>query len=376
MISWLRRRQQGVSGAIFAGLLGSGLLLVTMGLVVDGGAQYVNRQSEQQVAQNALTQLMNDCVANTATCATASTASHYVNGVLPAGSTLVEVCGTGLAMASGGTSCAVDTGKKSDCQTPSGIYASSYVRVRTKSTDATGSHIVNDVSNKADAAAPYGCAQTALLAPNGARLNVDLPIALPACFATDSATERVLVSIDPSAEGSLAHGGPSCTVQTANGPVTERSISGFTQTSLLSPEIAKYCTGNTQESIPVGITVQREPNEKTDLCGNAMSLAKSSSLIGKTLYFPVVGPPSQTGQGNYEFTVRSFRAFMVTGFKLKIGSAGGKTSAFWTDNGCSGNSFCLSGYFTGGQSDVLFPIDPTTTASIPNLGLLTAVPLY
>lgn len=376
MMSWLRRRREGVSGAIFAGLLGTGLLLVTMGLVVDGGALYANRTSEQQIAQNALTQLMNHCVERSSTCESESAADLYVSGILPAGHTLAEICGTGLGMSAGGTTCDIQTGKVSDCQRPTGIYATSYIRLRTKSSDATGSRIVNDMSGAVDSESPYGCAQTALLAPNGARLNVDLPIALPACFASNDNVEHVLVSIDPSAEGSLAKGGPSCTVQTANGPVTERSISGFTQTSMVSSDVTKYCSGSVEANIPVGITLQREPNEKTDLCGNAMTLAKVSGLVGKTLFFPVVGPPTDTGQGNYQFTVRSFRAFTITGFKLKIGSAGNKTSTFWTNGGCSGNSFCLSGYFTSGQSDVLFPVDPAKTANIPNLGLLTAVPLY
>jgi len=367
--------RRGAAGVILGAILGSGLFIALLGIVVDAGVMFVDRQAQTLAAENTLSTVAKQCGSDPTQCETPGGILAVAQAAVPAGSRLVELCGPVAGGNVGPVSCQ-NLSLPLDCQPPSALYANSFLRVRVEATDSsTRTGILDALSFAASPDGPSGCAQAAFVAPNGARVPSPMPLALPACFSTDPGNEQVLVSIDPSLEGGSS-GGVSCTVDTLDGPVTERSISGFTLVSLKEPSLSTYCVGDELVAVPVGIWVSREPNERTDLCGSAMSLAKASALIGTTQYFPVVGPPTSTGVGNYDFEIRTFRAFTITGFKLKVGSAGGKSTAFWESNGCEGNSFCVSGFFEEGTTDLLFPVDEATVGEIPDLDLAVTVEFY
>lgn len=367
--------RRGAAGVILGALLGSGLFIALLGIVVDAGVMYVDRQAQTTNAENTLARVADACGADPAACETPGGILAVAQSLVPTGSRLLELCGPIAGGNVGPVPCAA-TPTIADCGTPPALYENSFLRVRVEATNASSrTGILDALSFASSPKGPTGCAQAAFVAPNGARVPNAMPLALPACFTTDSDSEQVLVSIDPSLEGGSG-GGVTCTVDTLEGPVTERSISGFTLVSLKEPSLSTYCLDGSLIAVPVGIGVSREPNERTDLCGSAMSLADASALVGTTQYFPVVGPPTSTGVGNYDFEIRSFRAFTITGFKLKVGRAGGKTTAFWEANGCEGNEFCVSGFFEEGTTDLLFPIDETTVGEIPDLDLATTVEFY
>lgn len=371
----MRQVRRGAAGVILGAILGSGLFIALLGIVVDAGVMFVDRQVQTSVAENTLSQIADSCGSDPSQCDTPGGILAVAQAAVPSGSRLVELCGPVAGGDVGPIPCAT-TSSIVDCGPPSALFANSFLRVRIEATDAsTRTGILDSLSFASSPKGPVGCAQAAFVAPNGARVPSTMPLALPACFTTDSSNEQVLVSIDPSLEGGSS-GGVTCTVDTLDGPVTERSISGFTLVSLKEPSLSTYCVGDELVAVPVGIWVSREPNERTDLCGSAMTLAKASAVVGTTQYFPVVGPPTSTGVGNYDFEIRTFRAFTITGFKLKVGSAGGKTTAFWEANGCEGNSFCVSGFFEEGTTDLLFPVDETTVGGIPDLDLAVAVEFY
>jgi len=366
------RGKPGVVGVLLAAILGSGLFLVLIGVIVDGGNLYLDRQLQNRVAENTLASVAQYCGANPSFCETQNEILLVAQSALPDGSVIDELCGP-LAGGSDGPVACRETLSSLDCNPPSDLYASNYMRLRVVAADADSrTGVLDALTFGSSPEAPTGCSQLAFFAPNGAKVPRVLPLALPACFVTDSTDEQVMVSIVPSEEGSQN----TCTVQTDTGAITEQSISGFTLASLSDADRAAFCSADTQVPIPVGVPLSREPNEKTDLCGNAMTLASLTPLLNTTQYFPVVGPPSPTGVGNYDFEVRSFRAFRITGFKLKVGEGGGKTDWWWELNGCSGNSFCVSGYFESGTSDVLFPIDESQVGTIPDLDLAVIVGFY
>lgn len=369
------RSHRGAAGVILGAILGSGLFLALLGIVVDGGILYLDRQAQLRAAENTLSAVGKQCAENPASCDTAGGILSVATSLVPAGSRLVELCGPVAGAGAGSVTCAPTSGPV-DCGPAPLAFSESYLRVRVEATDAsTRTGILDALSFAESPRGPSGCAQAAFVAANGARVPSAMPLALPACFNTDATDEQVLVSIEPNLEGG-ANGGQSCIVDTLDGPVTERSISGFTLVSLAEPDLSEYCRGDELVAVPTQVTVTREPNERTDLCGGGMSLSRAAALVGTTQFFPVVGPPTETGVGNYDFTVRSFRAFTITGFKLKVGEAGGKSDAFWTANGCEGNSFCISGYFEEGSTDLLFPVDPDSIGQIPDLDLAVAVEFY
>lgn len=369
------KTQSGAAGVILGAILGSGLFLALLGIVVDGGVLYLDRQAQIRAADTTLSVVAKQCAADPTSCDTAGGILALAQQAVPSGSSLVELCGPVAGAGAGAVPCQ-PAPSPVDCGPVPQAYSESFLRVRVEAVDASTRTGILDALSFADTPeGPSGCSQAAFVAANGARVPSAMPLALPACFDTDSTDEQVLVSIDPSLEGG-SNGGQTCVVDTLEGPVTERSISGFTLVSLVEPGRSDYCQGDQLVAVPTRVTVSREPNERTDLCGGTMSLSRAAELIGTTQFFPVVGPPSLTGVGNYDFEIRAFRAFTITGFKLKVGEAGGKSDAFWTAGGCEGNSFCVSGYFEEGSTDLLFPVDPDSIGQIPDLDLAVAVEFY
>jgi hypothetical protein len=368
--------QKGIAGVVLAAVLGSGLFLVLLGIVVDGGRLFVDRQVQTNNAEIVLNTVTQACGTDRKACDTPGGILALAQAAVPGGSTLVELCGPVAGGATGVVACRPTTSIV-DCAPPPPLLRDYLLRVRVEAPDAsTRTGILDTVSFASSPGGPSGCAQAALISPNAAKLPKALPIALSLCAENDPTKEVVLRSIVPSQEGGTT-GGVQCTVDTLNGPVTERSITGFTLVSLAATEKQMYCSGAEATAIVLlGARLNREPNEQTNLCGSRISLQDARSFLGETLYVPVVGPPAPTGQGNYSFDIVGFRAFTLTGFKLKPGLDGQKSTEFWADNGCDGNNFCLSGYFVEGAIDQLVRVNLDRIRNSPQLGLTMTVVFY
>lgn len=367
----LFQRQRGVAAVVFVAFFGSGLFVALLGIIVDGGFLYLDRQIQQNRAEFVLQKVVSECNNGVRDCDTTSETLLAAQAVLPAGSTLLEICGPGLAPAAGGIPCTVATGQAiADCQVPPLEYSNTYARARVQASgNSARLGLLDFFFPGASPGLPQGCFQVALEAPTGTFVQTAFPLALPACFATDETYEIVLTSIEPSLEQ-----GFSCVVQTAGGQFTlASSISGFTLASLREPEKSQYCDGGEKTAVPLGAILRRESNEKTDLCGNPISLSDLTPLIGTVQFIPVVGPPISGGVGNYDFQVIGFRAFEITGFRLKVGSAGGKSESFWSSRDCESQDFCVSGYFVPGAAMTVISGKPRT--DVPYFGLASPVPI-
>lgn len=372
-LGFWKRSQRGVAAVVVVAFFGSGLFVALLGMIVDAGFLYLDRQIQQTRADYALRKVVGECNNGIRVCETAPQFLAATQAVLPEGSTLVEVCGPQAGPASGGILCEGEGNASAiaDCQAPPPEYEDTFVRVRVvASNDSARLGILDYFYPGSSPGLPQGCAQVALEAPTGTYVPTAFPLALPACFATDATEEVVLTSIEPSLEQ-----GYSCAVQTASGSLVQTdSISGFTLASLQEPDRSQYCRGEDATAVPLGAILRREPNEKTGLCGSTISLNDLTPLIGSTQFIPVVGPPIQGGVGNYEFQVIGFRAFEISGFRLKVGSAGSKSSQFWKANGCESNDYCVSGYFRPGSAMTVISGKPRS--DVPYFGLATPVPFH
>lgn len=376
------KNTDGFAGVILVALIGTGLVTALLGLVVDGGTMLFERRAQQTVADYSVEILGRDCLANyTANCATGQAAIDHIDQVRAAassteGTSVLEACGTLINRSNGGETCATLEDKTINCQAIPIEYANSFIRVRTGKTTLTPGQaepykVLSWFPAFADGYSTSGCAQAAIFGSVAAITQVALPLALPSCRTAAIGVATVLVSIDPSKEK-----GNSCTVDTISGPITETSISGFTLASLGTADRSTYCPGASTATLDVGLTLNREPNEKTDLCGAAMVKTNLDRLLNKTIYVPTVGPPLTNGVGSYSFVVRAFTAFKLTGYKLKVGSSTSPSAAWWLANGCPTNQFCITGSFQKAVSQVSKPLTTTTQFQTPNLDLITVLRLY
>jgi hypothetical protein len=373
---------EGFAGVILVALIGTGLVTALLGLVVDGGSMLFERRAQQTVADYSVEILGKDCLASyAANCSTGQLAINHLDQVRAAalsteGTTILEACGPLINRSNGGVPCSTLQNKTINCQAIPTEYQNSFIRVRTgKTPSATGQpepyKVLSWFPAFANGYSTSGCAQAAIFGSVAATTQVALPIVLPSCRTAAVGVSTVLVGITPSLEK-----GNSCQVDTISGTRTETSISGFTLASLNSIDRTTYCLGASTSTLDVGLTLNREPNEKTDLCGASMVKTNLDRLLNKTLYFPTVGPPINNGLGNYAFLVRAFTAFKLTGYKLKVGSSTTPSAAWWLANGCSNNQYCITGSFQKAVSQVSKPLTTTTQFATPNLDLITVLRLY
>jgi len=378
----LLKKSDGFAGVILVALLGTGLVTALLGLVVDGGSLLFERRAQQTVADYSVEILSKDCLANYSSyCSTRQNALDRLDIVRSVArnaseTSILEVCGPLINRAGGGEPCSTLQDKTINCQPVPSQYENSYIRVRTgKTTDAPGTpepyKVLSWFPEFANGYSTSGCAQAAIFGAIAATTPVALPIVLPSCRTAAIGVATVLVGITPSLEQ-----GRTCQVETISGVKTENTISGFTLASLGTSERSTYCLGASTATLDVGLTLNREPNEKTDLCGASMIKTNLDRLLNKTLYLPTVGPPINNGVGNYSFTVRAFTAFKLTGYKLKVGSSTTPSAAWWQANGCASNQFCITGSFQKSVSQVSKPLTTTSQLETPNLDLITVLRLY
>lgn len=373
---------EGFAGVILVALIGTGLVTALLGLVVDGGTILFDRKAQQTVADYSVEILGRDCLTDySANCSTSQLAVNHINQVRSAalsteGTSILEACGPLINRASGGQACTALESKTINCQAIPPEYSNSYLRIRTGKTTSTPGQaepykVLSWFPAFAEGYSTSGCAQVAIFGSVAASTQVALPIVLPSCRTSAIGVATVLVGITPSLEK-----GRTCQVDTISGSRTETSISGFTLASLGTSDRSTYCLGASTATLDVGLVLNRDANEKTELCGATMVKTNLDRLLNKTIYFPTVGPPLNNGVGNYSFVVRAFTAFKLTGYKLKVGSSTTPSGAWWLANGCPNNQFCITGSFQKAVSQVSKPLSTATQFQTPNLDLITVLRLY
>ena len=360
-MSRLTRRRGGGDdrGAVIvlvAILLGAGVITGLLATVADLGRVYAERRVVQNGADAAALALAQHCAQADANCTgtgharTAAVALADANA--PDGRTAVtEVCGTGsMAQCLGGS------GRWTDCRAvdPS---VSNYVRVRTATEAADGTPALTPIfaqlldpgvvlATGACAQAAWGAATTAL---------VTFPILLPICPGVPGGPPVVIARFDSSSPG---REWTDCTVDGVSYP---HVTAGFSWTRFSGQ--ADLCA--TPVSVSIGDVLENYTSDPS-ACGPGQRTTDALRALvdsGASSIVPVVGGhAARGGLGEYLFTVVTFKAMTLVGFKVQgVGSYGAVPPSGWGAVGCgSGSSSCLYASFadavvpggTGGGMDL------------------------
>lgn len=318
------RNDRGAVALLVALLLGAGALTGLLGLVVDGGRLYAERRVVQNGADAAALAVAQNCALERPECATQAS-SRVVAGTFAnlnasddGRTSVTELCGSApLAPCPSVGS----TPKWSDCQTD---VTGNYARVRTRSEDAAGSAfflpIFAGVIGGTNGQLTVGaCSQVKW--GGAASAPIQFPFLLPACAPLLAEGLKVIEDFDPNDPNT------SCTV---NGITYDPVTKGFAFGTL--PGADSNCL--TTVTVDVGDVIAVETS-LTQVCGTKINTVLDPIIAsGKAIVLPVVGAHTQTGQGNYDFTILSFKSFILTGYKLKNITGGTAPPGGWSQTVC------------------------------------------
>jgi len=352
----MARDDRGAVVVLVSILLAAGVLTGMLAVVVDLGRLYAERRVVQNSADAAALAVAQHCAKSSAdpACANQSNARavavNLANGNAPDGFTdVTEVCGTSPLATCSGTQ---ETW--SNCLPPTA--AQKFARVRTRTMQSSGDFFFPAIF--AGATSPEGkpnlsagaCAQAAWGSATSAM--VVLPFVLPACPSVAYGQPVVIEDFDP------ANPNTKCTAP--DGTLLDPVTKGFAFADLPS--------GNMECTVPVSVSVGDVlPVETslTQLCGPDITKALDPYIAsGTSLIFPVVGSHAQTGQGQYTFTIITFRSYVLYGYKLKNKQGGQVPLGGWSSTACgsSAQRSCLYGTFVE-------EVVPGGIGTGPNLGV-------
>ena len=354
--SALARDERGAVVVLVSILLAAGVLTGMLAIVVDLGRLYAERRVVQNGADAAVLAIAQHCAKASvdpkcdSQAAAQEVALDLANGNAPDGFTdVTEVCG-----ASPLASCRSTQATWSNCVDPPAV--ATFARVRTRTQEASGDFFfpaifagLTSPEGKPDLSAG-ACAQAAWGTANSAM--VVLPFVLPACPSVPFGEAVVIEDFDP------ADPNTSCTA--LDGMVLDPVTKGFAYADLPSENM--QCTAPV--SIAVGDVLPVETS-LTQLCGTNIGETLDPYIAsGASLIFPVVGSHAQTGQGQYAFTIISFRSYVLYGYKLKSKQGGQVPPGGWAKTACgkSAQRSCLYGTFVE-------EVVPGDIGTGPNLGV-------
>lgn len=353
----LGRDDRGVVGVLIVVLIGAGVLMGMGALVIDVGQLYQNRAELQNGADAAALAVARSCAEGS--CA-ADIAARYATAnasKLTGGAAGVDlVCGS----ASLG-SCPASGGSIADCP-PAPPAGANYADVRTSTRTPGGSSLLPPVFARAllgnsgyQGTAVHACAQVEWGAPVA---SFGFGVTISACTWDEATSVGTIFapappyppdpSPSPSLDRVLKMHGTSSATGCATEPAGADAPGNFGWTDDQSGACQTYVSGSTYGG--------NTGNSLSSACKPVLAAAQ----LNRTLVFvPVYVSASGTGAG-VTYTLRGFAAFVVTGYH----EPGAKAVKDWLNpaNDCSGNDFCINGYFTQGL------IPATGSLGGPNLG--------
>lgn len=363
------RNDDGAVIVIVAILLAAGVLSGLLAMVADLGQLYAERRVVQNAADAASLAIAQDCANEVDGCVgqtqAVARAEQFANANSPDDVTAVtEVCGS----ADDGLTVCPDPGVHwGDCQ-PVSDEVPHYVRVRTSTLRPGGETFLLPIFAGMLAGGDPGlgtgaCAQAGWGPPSTAF--AQLAILVPVCPGSPDGTPVILEDFtesDPDQDCEVVVGG-----DVASYPGVTKGFGFGTMPG--APE--KQCLVDVAISVGDSIEIQR--SETSQWCGTKQQTAdRLNALIasGVTVIVPVVGAHSQSGIGQYEFEVLSFKSFTLLGFNIR-GEEGGtdpspgtKKNESWVGTACEKDSSrsCLSGSFAPATI-------PGTPGNNPDLGV-------
>ena len=335
------RGDDGAVVVLVAILLAVGMISGLLVLVADVGQLYVERrvvQNGADAAALAVAQRSADLPAGAIPVVEAQALSRGMAGAnaQDAVTRVQSVCGTdGL-----GTCSALSTAW-TDCQSvPADVRH--FVRVRTSTELPGGQTFLTPIfaGALADDAEPGlsagACAQSAW--GPATRVPITFPLLLPVCPGTLEGDPVWIADFDPNEPDFTA--GDRCVMG-------DQSFTGVTKGFALGSfeGVPRTCT----DPVTVGIgDVIPVETSVTQWCGTSVESALDPLIAsGEATLVPVVGAHANQGQGQYLFTVLSFKSFTLLGYKVKNASGGQAPSPNWAGTPChrSAKRSCLYGTF-------------------------------
>lgn len=346
MMRLLGRDERGAIGVLIAVLIGGGVLFGLGALAIDVGQLYQNRAELQNGADAGALAVADSCALGSCTTGIANTYATGNASKLTGNNAGVDlVCGSGSGMAA----CPGTTGAPYDC--PANPSAgTNYVDVHTSTRTAGGSTLLPPVFARTllDHSGYAGtnvkaCAQAEWGAPTSATTiaftisacswyvytNNGTTFAQPPPYPPNTVPDPSLdhILFEHGSQGSKTTGCPPYqpSGQDAPGNFGWTDDSGNCSVTINNSSYG----GNTGASI-------------SQDCQTALSNDQANKTL---IYLPVYSAISGTGTG-ITYTLLGFGAFVITGYHI----TGSFQAKDWLTNKfpCSGNNFCISGYFTHG----------------------------
>ena len=337
--------ERGAIGVLIAVLIGMGVLLGMGALAIDVGQLYQNRAELQNGADAGALAVADSCALGTCATGIASTYATANASKLTSNRAGVDlVCGSGTGMAA----CPGSNGAPYDC--PANPSAgTNYVDVHTSTRTPSGSLLPPVFARTLLGNSKYAgtnvkaCAQAEWGAPTSANTiaftisacswyvytnngtNFAQPPPYPPNTIPDPSFDHVL--FEHGSQGSKTTGCPPYqpSGQDAPGNFGWTSDSGNCSTFINNGTYG----GNTGASAP----------------GDCQTMLQNDQANKTLVYLPVYSAISGTGS-NVTYTLLGFAAFVITGYHI----TGSFKATDWLNkkNDCTGNNFCINGYFTQG----------------------------
>lgn len=331
------RDDRGVVGVLVGLLIGT-VLLGLGALVIDVGQLYQERAELQNGADAAALAVAKSC-ATGSTCS-AALAAQYANenaSALTGGTAGVTlVCGSfGLG------TCPASTGAMTDCPPPP-ASTQGYVDVHTATQTSGGGTVIVPIFAKAllgndsyTGTTVQACAQASWGGPSAGNT---LAFAISACSWDSWTSEGTNFAPAPPAVPPASYDHQLNLANLGNDAGCTGETSGSDGAGAFGWAVDQ--TGSCgiftdTPTFPAGTGVSAGST-----CQTALSNAYTSR---KAVLLPVYTTVTSTGANAY-FTLKGFAAFVITGYHI----TGSFTANDWLNpaNNCTGNNFCIDGYFT------------------------------
>jgi Flp pilus assembly protein TadG len=349
MLQLVGRDERGAIGVLVAILMGAGVLVGMAGLTIDVGQLYQNRAELQNGADAASLAVASSCARGNCTPAIATQYAIGNASKLTGNKAAVDVvCGSGSAsLAACGS-----TGLMTICP-PAPTAGTNYVDVHTSTLTANGSTLLPPVFARTllgNSSYPgthvVACAQAQWGAPISANT---IAYTISACswyaYTNNGASFAQPppyppnTQPPPSADHILFEHGSSGSTTTGGCPLDNQSGADAPGNFGWTNDGLGRCTTFIDSS------GSYDGSTGASASGDCQTVIQNAWANKTVVYLPVYSSISGTGN-NVTYTLLGFAAFVITGYHI----TGSFKANDWLNsaNNCTGNQFCIDGYFTQG----------------------------
>ena len=340
-----RPGEQGAVAVLVVILVAGGVLFGMGALVIDVGQLYQNRAELQNGADAGALAVAKSCVLGTCAPSTATTYANANASKLTGGTADVNlVCGSGSLGA-----CPASTGHITDCPSAP-ADGTNYVDVHTSTELPGGSHLLPPVfaaelagNGNYQGSTVYACAQAEWGAPSTA---TTFAYTISACTWDADTNQGQSLAPPPPYSPPYTSLSSVDTVLYEHGQHNNSVCPAQYQEPSGSDGPGNF--GWTTDSGSCSVTISNSTyggNTGASVSGDCQTALYNAWSAQSLIFLPVYTTTSGNGN-NLTYTLKGFAAFVVTGYYFP----GAAKEKDWVTGQypCSGNDFCLSGFFTQG----------------------------